>query len=77
MASERIPRVFGTALRKLRVERNLSQEELAHRAKTSQSYLSLLEKGRRSPSLVTICLLARGLRISATALVAAFEKQQP
>ena len=63
-------------LRKLREERNLSQEELAHRARTSQSYLSLLEKGRRSPSLVTLCLLARGLKVSTTELVAAFERQQ-
>jgi len=66
---------MGAALRKLREERHLSQEELAHRAKTSQSYLSLLEKGRRAPSLVTLTLLARGLRISATDLVAAFERQ--
>lgn len=73
MTSERVPRAFGAVLRQLREERNLSQEELAHQAGTNQSYLSLLESGRRAPSLVTLCLLARGLKITATDLVAAFE----
>src|SRR5262245_13698490 len=53
VASDRDPRAFGTVLRKLREARSLSQEELADRAHTSQSYLSLLEKGLRAPSLVT------------------------
>ena len=76
VASDRVPRAFGATLRALRTARRLSQEELAHRARTSQPYLSLLEKGRRSPSLTTLCLLARGLRMTVVELVAAFERQQ-
>lgn len=75
MASDRVPRTFGATLRALRSAQGLSQEELAYRARTSQSYLSLLEKGHRSPSLTTLCLLARGLRITVVELVAAFERR--
>ncbi len=74
VASDPVARAFGAALRHLREQRKLTQEELAHRASTSQSYLSLLEKGRRTPSLATIVLLAKGLRLSATELVRAFEQ---
>ncbi|MBL8751412.1 MAG: helix-turn-helix transcriptional regulator [Planctomycetes bacterium] len=75
VASDPVARAFGAALKQLREQRKLTQEELAHRASTSQSYLSLLEKGRRTPSLATIVLLARGLRLSATELVRAYEQQ--
>ena len=37
------------------------QEEVAFRAKTHQGYISLIEHGQRSPSVVTLSLLAKAL----------------
>ena len=53
----------------------LSQEELAHRARTNQSYVSLLERGERSPSLTTLELLADALKTSMSSLVKAVERE--
>jgi transcriptional regulator with XRE-family HTH domain len=52
---------FGLALRELRRERGLSQEELAAKSDLHRTYISLLERGQKSPSLTTICRLAKAL----------------
>lgn len=61
------------ALRKLvalnirirRVELDITQEELAHRAELSQAYLSGIERNKRSPSIDTIQRIADALGIPA------------
>lgn len=57
-----------------RLRAGLSQEELAHRASTNQGYISMIERGERSPSLVTISLLANALGCSMTSLIRAVER---
>ena len=55
---------FGALLRRLRLERRLSQEELAERAKMSVAAISALERGsRQSPYRSSVDLLADGLGI--------------
>lgn len=50
---------FGEKLRNLRLQRLLSQAELARQLKQiSQSYLSYLEAGRKLPSLDNVIVLA-------------------
>lgn len=54
LTSEEISRLkecFGSCLRKMRREADLSQEELAFRAGIHRTYVSLLERGLKSPSL--------------------------
>ncbi len=75
MASAKLPEAFGAVVKSRRVKAGLSQEELAHRAKTNQGYISMLERGERSPSLTTIGLLAKALRTSITALMRAVERE--
>jgi len=55
---------FGKNLRKARKERGLSQEKLALDAGFDRTYISMLERGKRNPSLVTICLIASHLEVS-------------
>ena len=74
MASDPVSRAFGKVLKQLRLDRNLSQEELAHRARTTQSYLSLLEAGSRSPGLTMMTLLARAMEIRLSEFVALVER---
>lgn len=75
MAGERLTLAFGKVLRKLRVKHGLSQEALAHQAKTGQPYVSLLEAGRHSPSLATAHLIATAFKMKLSELVRVVEKE--
>ncbi len=54
-------KAFGKHLRKLRLEKKLSQEELSYRGVIPTSQVARFERGERSPTLSTIKLLAEGL----------------
>lgn len=54
---------FGRVLADLRRHRSLSQEKLGFDANLDRSYISLLERGKRSPTLDTIISLCRVLHI--------------
>lgn len=60
---------FGQALRKNREALAKSQEALAFDANLDRSYISLLERGERSPSLHTIVLLSIAMNITPSCLV--------
>ena len=57
-------------LKNTRIRRKLSQEALATKAGISVSYVSMLERGQRSPPLDTLELLAKALKVPATSLLA-------
>ena len=59
---------FARSLQRRRRAQGFSQEELAHRAGLSTSYISLLETRRRQPTLSVMVGLARELGISLTAM---------
>jgi transcriptional regulator with XRE-family HTH domain len=44
-----------------REERKLTQAELARKARVSVSYISMLERGERTPPLETLEILAKAL----------------
>jgi transcriptional regulator with XRE-family HTH domain len=60
---EKIITAFGKHLRKLRKEKDLSQEELNFRAELSKNMVGMIERGEINPTLSTIVLLAKGLEI--------------
>lgn len=57
------------ALRKRRTDARLSQVTVAQRAGCSQSYLSQLESGDRSPSLILLLRLSDALGCSVAELI--------
>ncbi len=57
-------KAFGKVLREIRQEQSLSQEELGFKSGYHRTYISLLERGRKSPSLNTVFQLAAALRVS-------------
>ena len=67
------PRViFGRHIRKLRLERGLSQEKLAELADLHRNYVGGVERGERNIALVNILRLAKGLRVRPTKLLDPF-----
>ena len=55
---------FGATIRRLRLEKGLTQRELAKRAGLDVSYISGIERGCRNASLKSLETLAKGLGCS-------------
>jgi transcriptional regulator with XRE-family HTH domain len=64
-------------LRLLREERQLTQEKLAFLAGLHRNYISLLERGQKSPTVDVLHRLARALGVKASALLASAEECAP
>lgn len=59
---------FGKRIRQLRLAKELTQEELAARAKMHPTYIGGIERGERNVSFDNILKIARALRIQPAAL---------
>jgi len=57
-----IAKQFGQRVRKLRAEKELSQEALAAKADIDRAFLSGIERGVENPTLFTIQAIADGLK---------------
>ena len=66
---------FGEILRDLRNKVGLSQEKLAMDCGLDRTYISLLERGLRQPTLTTIFTLANSLAIKPSKLINAVEAE--
>jgi transcriptional regulator with XRE-family HTH domain len=68
---------LARAVKRLRRERGISQEDLAYEAKVTVSTLSRIERGLSSPTLGTLTQIANALSLSPSELVAAAEEDAP
>ncbi len=55
---------LGTLIRTKRIQRNLTQIELANQAKVDRNYIGMLERGERNPSYLSLLKIASGLNLS-------------
>jgi transcriptional regulator with XRE-family HTH domain len=62
-------RVLAKDMRRLRAERELSQEALAHECGINRTYLSGVERSERNVSIDNIARIARGLEVEAWRLL--------
>ena len=69
LGSDKIRLLFGLKLRQLRLDKSITQYELADRAGLSQSYINEIEKGKKYPKTEKIIALARAMDTSYDALV--------
>jgi transcriptional regulator with XRE-family HTH domain len=65
---------LATTLRRLRRDKLVSQEELAHRADIHRTYMSQLERGLKSPTLDVVGRLATALDMGLDEFVTAVVK---
>lgn len=66
---------FGKVLRELRTQKKMSQEALGFETDLSRNYISLLEKGEKSPSLRTIFKISQALKVDLSALLFLAEQE--
>lgn len=62
-------RLVGQNVRRIRLEKGLTQEQFSDLSGFSQQYLSGLERGSRNPTVVTLYELAKALGVSHIDLV--------
>jgi transcriptional regulator with XRE-family HTH domain len=60
---------FGEQLKELRNKRGLTQEELATDCGLDRTYISMLERGLRQPTLATLFKIAEVLNVSPSLIV--------
>jgi transcriptional regulator with XRE-family HTH domain len=63
-------RLVGRNVKRIRLNKGLTQEQYAERSGFTQQYISGLEQGRRNPTVVTVFELAQALGVGHVDLVA-------
>jgi len=65
----------GKVLRELRNQTGLSQEQLGLECDLDRTFISLLERGLRQPTLTTLFILSEKLNISPSNLIRKIEEK--
>lgn len=66
---------FGNVIRRRRLALDLGQEALADKAGLHRTYISMLERGQRTPSLEVVSRLATALGTTMASLVTELEEE--
>jgi len=66
---------IGAVLRRLRKSMKFSQEELAFKSGLDRTYISMLERNIKQPTITTIFLLADGLEMKPSKFVQLLEDE--
>ena len=65
--------LLGHAIKARRMLLRLSQEQLAERCGFDRTYISMLERGKRNPSLLNLLRLSQGLEIPISILTRVYD----
>lgn len=60
---------FGKRIREIRKQKNLSQEELAHKANLHRTYIGMIERAEKNITLINIEKIANALEIEINKLL--------
>ena len=67
--------MLGHELRKARLDADLTQEELAVRARLSREYISKLERNVQSPTVKTLLVLCKIMDLKASTVISRLERK--
>jgi transcriptional regulator with XRE-family HTH domain len=70
-----IENAFATVLRDLRTQKKVSQENLAFLSGLDRTYISLLERGKRQPTLTSLFSISKALDMTLVEFTTALEKK--
>lgn len=68
-------KTFGKVLQSMRLKKGFSQEKLALECGLDRTFISMLERGLRQPSLTTLVKIANTLQIKPSKLLVETEKK--
>lgn len=68
ISNSKILKVFGDRVRELRKEKDISQEELAHRADLHRTYIGMIERAEKNLTLLNIERIAIALEVKISEL---------
>jgi transcriptional regulator with XRE-family HTH domain len=71
-----IQRRLGRAVKSVRSERGITQEELSRRTGLHPTYVSDVERGARNPSFAVLVRIADGLGVTLAELGSAYDRLQ-
>lgn len=60
---------FGQKMQKVRQSKDITQEELAARLGMHRTYIGLIERGERNPTIRTLYKIAKTLKVPASELL--------
>lgn len=69
MSGSSISRLFGSAVRARRTAAGISQEKLAERSGLHPTYISMVERGVRNPTLDAASRIAKALKVTLHSLI--------
>lgn len=62
-------KAFGAKVKKLRLEKGMSQEQVAMEAGIERSYMGAIERGERNPSYDKILSIAKAIKVKPSELL--------
>ncbi len=60
---------FGQKMQKVRKSQGISQEELAARLSLHRTYVGMVERGERNPTIRTLYKIAKALKVDSSELL--------
>jgi len=60
---------FGERLQKIRKEQGISQEQLAAKLSMHRTYVGMIERGERNPTIRTLYKVAKALKVDSSKLL--------
>ncbi len=60
---------LGCNIQRIRVSKNITQEELADLISSDRSYIGAIEQGRKSPSIYCLYTIASALKVKLSQII--------
>jgi len=69
ISHQHILKNFGAKLQKVRKSKGVTQEELAFKISMDRTYIGLIERGERNPTIRTLYKIAKALKVESSELL--------
>ena len=73
--NQKLVNALGTEVKARRLELEFTQEDLAGRCELDRPYISLIEVGRKQPTISVLMILATGLQLTLVELMGRVERR--
>lgn len=68
--------LISKTIKKLRLEKKLTQDDLAYLSGLDKTYISLIERGKRNPTVLSLYAICRSLEISLSEFFTIIEENE-